>query len=53
MEREVDESLVASPGCMEDGIWEELWREKPGVTPGEMGTQERMGWEAKVKFDWD
>lgn len=53
MKREVDESLVGSPGCMEYGIWEELWREKPGVTPGEMGTQVRMGWEAKVKFDWD
>ena len=53
MEREVGESLVGSPGCVEGGIWEELWREKPGVTPREMGTQERMGWEAKVKFDWD
>lgn len=53
MEWEGDESLLGSPGHVEDRLREKLWREKPGLTPREMGTQEEMGWEAKVRFAWD
>lgn len=57
IEREVDMRAWRGwgpPGCMWDGVWEILCREKPGVTPRVVGTQEKMGGEGgSARFVWD
>lgn len=49
------QSVVGGPpGCMGDGVWEILCREKPGMTPKATGTQEKMGGEGEsARFVWD